>query len=322
MALRKPAVNTESTPVDTAEVKTAVDPVNTSAAEVATDTKAVEEKPDTSAADEALKLKQEATARAAQDEKAAAAQEALAKEEVKQEAPAKEDKHADVVPEEKAVAVAAPEADKAVTVSEARGGMFQAFKEELAAEGFEDMEVTGMSFERVRLHEGTFKIGGDDAELGKEFKCQILSSRAIYVVRQSSEQDAEMFYSYDPAGKLKTDGTSAEETLAEWRADGYGVEGSPLEIKPYREVMATLKGRDDEYDEMVVSLSIPPASVDRIAGVAFTAKQKFKALPSGVITECKVGKLVGEGTKAFRPWIFKVTQTVEQFDAAQAAADA
>lgn len=224
----------------------------------------------------------------------------------------------EVKPEIRSTEVSTNQGETRVAVAGVGGGVMAEFKADLAKEGFEGMEVTGMSFERIRLHEGKFKIGMDDSDLGLEFNCQILSTREIYVVRQSTDQEAEMYYSYDPAGKVKADGTSAEETLAEWRVDGYGVEGHPLEIKKYMEVMAILKGRDDEYDEMVVSLSIPPASLDRIAGVAFTAKQKFKALPSGVITNCKVGKEVGEGKKKFRPWIFKVTHSLEQFEAAQA----
>lgn len=228
----------------------------------------------------------------------------------------------DVQPETKPVAstaVATQQANTSVVASQQ--SVMQQFTQELADSGFEGMEVTGLSFERIRLHEGKFKIGQEDSELGLSFKCQILRTRPIYVVRQDSSQDAEMFYSYDPAGQLKTDGTSAEDILADWRGDGFGIEGSPLEIKEYREVMATLKGRDDEYDEMVVSLSVPPASVDRLAGVAFTAKQKYRCLPDGVITECKVGKEVGEGSKKFRPWIFKVLETVAAFEAREEAAE-
>lgn len=312
MALRKAAV-VDAPKSEATETTTQVDK------EVKTEVvKEVEAKASDVVKDDAP-LQGESTAQGEQAEAAAEVTSAVTTEEVKEDTLALKD---EIKPEQRSVAVASAGTTVAAPASEQRKGVMQEFKEELAAEGFEDLEVTGMSFERVRLHEGTFKIGQDDAELGKEFKCQILSTRAIYVVRQDSSQDAEMFYSYDPAGQLKTDGSSAEETLAEWRSDGYGVEGSPLEIKPYREVMATLKGRDDEYDEMVVSLSIPPASVDRIAGVAFTAKQKFKRLPSGVITECKVGKLIGEGTKAFRPWVFKVTQTIEQYEAAVEAAEA
>lgn len=197
-------------------------------------------------------------------------------------------------------AVAAPGAAPGVI-----GGAMAKFKDEMAAEGFEGMNLTGMSFDRVKLHEGQFLLGSEETKLGELIHVQIMSSREIYVVRQYSGNGAEMFYSYDKAGKLKTDGSSAQEVLDEWLEDGYGTPESPLEIKTYIEAMAVLVNRTDDYDQHMVSLSIPPASKDRLAGAFAVGRQRLQAGPTQLVIECKVGAKVGSGEEAFRPWIFK-----------------
>lgn len=194
----------------------------------------------------------------------------------------------------------------------AAGSAMAAFENDMAAQGFEGMQLTGMSFDRVKLHEAQFLLGSEEVKLGEAIKVQIMSTRKIYVVRQFSGNGAEMFYSYDPAGKFKTDGSSAEETLAEWREDGYGTPEAPLEIKTYIEGMAMLVGREDEYEQHMISLSIPPASRDRLAGAFAVGRQRFKCTdPANLIIECKVGAKVGSGEEAFRPWIFKAVGLAE-----------
>lgn len=213
--------------------------------------------------------------------------------------------------ESKAVAVKA-ESTVVTAAPGAAGSAMAAFENEMAAQGFEGMQLTGMSFDRVKLHEAQFLLGSEDTQLGTAIKVQIMSTRKIYVVRQFSGNGAEMFYSYDPAGKFKTDGSSAEETLAEWREDGYGTPEAPLEIKTYIEGMAMLVGRDDEYEQHMISLSIPPASRDRLAGAFAVGRQRFKCTdPANLIIECKVGAKVGSGEEAFRPWIFKAVGLAE-----------
>lgn len=213
--------------------------------------------------------------------------------------------------ESKEVAVKA-ESTVVTAAPGAAGSAMAAFENEMAAQGFEGMQLTGMSFDRVKLHEAQFLLGSEDTQLGTAIKVQIMSTRKIYVVRQFSGNGAEMFYSYDPAGKFKTDGSSAEETLAEWREDGYGTPEAPLEIKTYIEGMAMLVGREDEYEQHMISLSIPPASRDRLAGAFAVGRQRFKCTdPANLIIECKVGAKVGSGEEAFRPWIFKAVGLAE-----------
>lgn len=211
-----------------------------------------------------------------------------------------------------AVAAVAEPAAKAVSVTEQRTNAMAQFTQQQAEMGFEGLELSGMSFDRIKLHEGQFKLGSDETELGTEFSCVVHSTRKIFVVRQSDDNDAESFYSYDPQGKTFTDGNSAQEKLEDWLDDGYGTEENPLDIREYLEAMATLVNRDDEHDGTMVMLSIPPASKARLAGVAAQAYTRFKgATLSDVVTQCSVGKKIGEGQKAFRPWVFKATGRYE-----------
>lgn len=211
-----------------------------------------------------------------------------------------------------AVAVAEPAEQKAVSVTEQRTNAMAQFSADQAAAGFEGLDLTGMSFDRIKMHEGKFLLGSEEAELGTEFDCVIHNTRRLYVVRQSTDQDAESYYSYDATGATFTDGSCAAEKLQDWADEGYGGEESPLDIKEYLEAMATLVNRDDEYDQQMVMLSIPPASKARLAGAAAQAYTKMRgARLDQVVTQCQVGKKVGEGTKAFRPWVFKITGRYE-----------
>lgn len=200
----------------------------------------------------------------------------------------------------------------AVSVTEKRANAMAEFTKQQADMGFEGLELSGMSFDRIKLHEGQFKLGSEETELGTDIQVVIHSTRKIFVVRQSEDNDAESFYSYDPQGKTFTDGSSAEEKLADWLDDGYGTQDAPLDIREYLEAMSTMVNRDDEFEGTMVMLSIPPASKARMAGVAAQAYTRFKgATLDQVVVQCSVGKKIGEGQKAFRPWVFKVVGRYE-----------
>lgn len=177
------------------------------------------------------------------------------------------------------------------------------FEHSMAESGFEGLTLGGLSFEQIRLPgEGQFLIGQDDEELGQEFDCVIQGTRSRYVVRQSDDQDAEMFYSYDPEGKVNAEGVDMSETLQEWADDGYE---KPV-IKRYIEATAVMvNAADPDREGMMVILSIPPASVQKFAG--FIAQQQFmkKQQPSEFITRCVVGKKVKKDKNSFFPWAFK-----------------
>lgn len=177
------------------------------------------------------------------------------------------------------------------------------FQDSMAEAGFEGLQLGGLSFEQIRLPaEGQFLIGQDDEELGQEFDCVIQGSRARYVVRQSDDQDAEMFYSYDPKGLVNAEGADMADTLQEWADDGYE---KPV-IKKYLEVTAVMvNATDPDREGMMVNLSIAPASVQKFSG--FIAQQQFmkKQQPNEFITRCIVGKKVKKDKTSFFPWAFK-----------------
>lgn len=300
MALRKPTVNAEP------QVE-----VQAEAAPVAEAKAAATTQPEAEAVQGVLvEDEQQADVQVLDAEAGLSAEEAevveqLAAEPVEQDEPKEPSKPAtDLVMQQTTTAVAAAPTERQ------RGAMSGYVSNELAAQGFEDLELTGFSFDRIKLHEGKFKLGTEEFDLGEEFDCIIHSTRAIYVVRQSTDEDAEVYYSYDPKGLTLSDGTPADDLLAEWRDEGYATEDNPVDVKKYLEVMVTLTNRDDEYNDSMASLSVPPASRDRLAGAAAMAKQKFGCSPDGVITRCKVGKKTGEGKKAFRPWVFQAVSKI------------
>ena len=120
-----------------------------------------------------------------------------------------------------AVAVAEPAEQKAVSVTEQRTNAMAQFSADQAAAGFEGLDLTGMSFDRIKMHEGKFLLGSEEAELGTEFDCVIHSTRRLYVVRQSTDQDAESYYSYDAAGATFTDGSCAADKRQDLAEEGY-----------------------------------------------------------------------------------------------------
>lgn len=192
--------------------------------------------------------------------------------------------------------------------TEMRAVTARQFAEQQAAAGFEGLELGTFSFDRVKLSEGKFLLGNDEEELGESFNFIPLSTRALYTVSQSSDEDSKMFYSYDPKGLTLADGSSAEETLNEWKEEGYGTDEDPLVIKQYIEVMAELIDREDGHDGSMVSLSIPPASRQRFGGMGFQAMRKYNCQLDGVVVTASVGAKAGEGKKSFRPWNFKLNR--------------
>lgn len=224
-----------------------------------------------------------------------------------------EAKTEEVIVEKTEVAVQEQNAEVAVAKpnnTELRQATTSQFLSAQADAGFEGLDIGAFSFERVKLDEGQFLMGADDIELGTAFNFVALSTRSLYIIRQNSTQDAEMYYSYCPKGSTKADGSSAEETLNEWKEDGYGDADNPLDIKKYLEVMAELTDRDDEYEGMMVSLSIPPSSLQRFGGMAFQASRKFGRTLDQVVIKATVGAKAGEGSKSFRPWNFKIDRSV------------
>lgn len=299
MALKRAAAPTETNEANTAEVvKETVKEVETQAA--------AEVKPDATndVKDDAPlngELVDDVNANADANADAAPAKEAEA-----EPVAAKPEAKPEVKPEEvkaKEVAVK-PESTGVVTNAERRATASEQFTENMAAQGYEGLQITGMSFDRLKLHEAKFQLGSEETSLGEQIDLVVLSTRNIYVVRQFAGEGAEMFYSYHKDGSKFTDETSAQETLDKWLDEGYGTPDEPLDIKEYIEAMSQLKNRDDEYNDHMVSLSIPPASKARLSGAMVVGLRKFQCDPADLVIRCSVGKKVGTGDKAFRPWNF------------------
>lgn len=196
------------------------------------------------------------------------------------------------------------ESTAVATNAERHANASEQFTKSMAEQGYEGLAITGMSFDRLKLHEAKFQLGSEEVSLGEQLDLVVLSTRCIYVVRQYAGEGAEMFYSYDKHGLTLSDGTSAQDTLDKWKDEGYGTDDEPLDIKEYIEAMSQLKNREDEYLDHMVSLSIPPASKARLAGAMAVGLRKFKCDPADLVIRCSVGKKVGTGDKAFRPWNF------------------
>lgn len=191
---------------------------------------------------------------------------------------------------------------KAVAPSSSVASGLAAHLTQMEEEGFADLEVNAMSFDRVKLHEGSFKAGDNDFDLGKNIKFKPLAIKAVYLFSQSDDDDAETFYSYCPNGSTLTDGTSSEETLAEWKADGF----EPVS-RAYQEVLAELVDRDDDWDGEIVSLSIPPASRSRFGGVtAISSKRNNCSIGDLIISATPSEMLKSRGGASYRRWVFKL----------------
>jgi hypothetical protein len=311
MALKRAAAPTETAQTNTAQTNTAAEAVKETVETVETVEANVAAEQPMEAAVEKEVVQSEGSAQVQEAEaepvaQATAAAEVVEPEAVKAAVEPEAVKAAEVQPEQVAAQQVAVKAESTavVTNTERQASAAKQFTEDMASQGFEGLNITGMSFDRIKLDEGKFLLGSEEIPLGEEIEVNILSTRNIYIVRQFAGEGAELFYSYDKHGKTLSDGTSAQEILDEWLGDGYGTPDEPLDIKEYIEAMAQLKNREDEYDEHMVSLSIPPASKDRLAGAIAVGVRKNACAPGELIIKAKVGAKVGKGEKAFRPWTF------------------
>lgn len=202
-----------------------------------------------------------------------------------------------------------------VAVAEARPpvqrseGNVAEFKNDLAEQGLEGLELDGFSFPTIMLpSEGFFKLKDDeDSNLGTSVNVQVMGTRPRFVVKVNDDDDAEFFMSYDPKGHTKTDGTSAEAELAQWAADSGEDNYRPV-VKKYLDVTVTVL--DGELEGEMAMLQVPGTSGSRLTGVFLKMKMRGIAYGDGVIT-AKVGKKVKKGSSAFYPWAFSLN---DKFD--------
>lgn len=198
------------------------------------------------------------------------------------------------------------EVSTAVDTSADKGQGAKQFLEHQAEQGFEGLELGAFSFDRLVLNNGVFQLGQEKEDIGRSVNFVVMSSRAQYIVSRTDDQDDDnVFYSYAADGSTKSDGSSAQEILDEWKEDGYD---KPI-IKKYLEVMAEIVD-DPEREGDIVSISLPPTSQQRFGGVVFQAARRFRANPGGVVITAEVGKTVGVGKRSYNPWIFKIARAL------------
>lgn len=208
-------------------------------------------------------------------------------------------------------------ATQQVTQVSALAGNAALAAQALAEAGFEGMELDSFSFTTICLsNEGFFCIlDQEDSDLGKELVFRPESSKPCYVVSADDSDYAESFHSYDPEGRVKQDGTSAEATIAQWRADsGEGDDYRP-QIKRYLDVVATIVDGDMEKEDMAcmvednetVMLSIAPDSVTK-----FWGKFKLGAHKYGIgnfLLRASVGqKARSKNGSSFYLWTFDLVK--------------
>lgn len=193
-----------------------------------------------------------------------------------------------------------------VSTSADKGQGAKQFLEYQAEQGFEGLELGAFSFDRLILNNGVFQLGQEKEDIGRSVNFVVMSSRAQYIVSRTDDQDDDnVFYSYAADGSTKSDGSSAQETLDEWKEDGYD---KPV-IKKYLEVMAEIVD-DPEREGTMVSISLPPTAQQRFGGVVFQAARRFRANPDGVVITAEVGKTVVVGKKSYNPWSFKISRAL------------
>ncbi len=193
-----------------------------------------------------------------------------------------------------------------VSTSVDKGQGAKKFLEHQAEQGFEGLELGAFSFDRLILNNGVFQLGQEKEDIGRSVNFVVMSSRAQYIVSRTDDQDDDnVFYSYAADGSTKSDGSSAQETLDEWKEDGYD---KPV-IKKYLEVMAEIVD-DPEREGTMVSISLPPTAQQRFGGVVFQAARRFRANPDGVVITAEVGKTVVVGKKSYNPWSFKIARAL------------
>lgn len=154
----------------------------------------------------------------------------------------------------------------------------------------------------LKLDKTTFMVGDKDA--GPEVFGVISGLREKYLYREAGKQQTEnLFYSYDH--QTHGTGKSVQATLKEWAAKGI-----KYEVKTYMEggFLRVVKADNGNWKrEKLCMLSIPPASIARLAGYRdeLAMFHDGKTLAQ-VVTRCYAGENIKlDGGINFRPWEFE-----------------
>lgn len=157
-------------------------------------------------------------------------------------------------------------------------------------QGVEDKVGYG-SFPQIKLDKDKFIINDDEVD---GFDFEPISSRPRWIHKANKET---FVFSYD--NHTATNGQLLSAVYADWKAAGYP---SP-EKREYQEVLGIIKS-GDHTDEMVI-LSVPPASVPRLAGVMARLRVTEGLTLDQVILRIEKGaKITTKAKDTFYPWKF------------------
>jgi hypothetical protein len=169
--------------------------------------------------------------------------------------------------------------------------------------GSMDNKLAFGAFPQVKLDKDKFVVGEEGEIDAFDFKPLGSQSRWIY------KRDAdEFFFTYDNV--TATDGRPVQDILNDWKA-----EGTPLkERREYQEVYGYIM--DGEFAERMVVLSIPPASVPRLAGLrAELQAMKNLDLDQVIIHIEKGSKIKTKAGQTFYPWKFSFKSLASEYAA-------
>lgn len=174
---------------------------------------------------------------------------------------------------------------------------------ELAESGFEGLEINFTSFDTVTLEKSAFATASQK-KIKEDFEVQIQKTRNKFLITSlhPADDNREAIYSYN-----KHADTEEPEVMARIKAwkdeDGVG-----YAVKTYIEAIVIME--DDkatgELNGEMMLLQIPPASIGKLSGHIVQQRLKGNGEPNNYTTVVSVGPKVGDGQKAFYPWVFSI----------------
>ncbi len=207
------------------------------------------------------------------------------------------------------VAEAAPVSDNAVVEHQAPNAPAVAPERtrdvvnQLADEGFEGLEINFTSFEVIILEKSAFATAsGKKVKEDFEVTLQKTRSKFLFASLHADSDKVEAIYSYNEHADVEDPEVMAK--IKAWKdQDQVG-----YTKKRYIEALAIMlddKATGELNGEMVL-LQIPPASIGKISGHIVQGRMKGFHAPSDYTTIVGVGPKIGEGQKAFYPWVFSI----------------
>lgn len=165
------------------------------------------------------------------------------------------------------------------------------------AASFDDLDgqIGYGSFPMVKLEAGEFVC---ETKTLKEFACIMKSMRKKFLFKCDKDHTA---YSYDRVHRQ--DGTPLREVFADWVSQGLLGRGQIPAQTEYAEVAALIT--DGFTPGRMVILSVPPASVRRLAGYKAETRVSAGLSLNEAVTFVRVGpKVTTKNKEIFFPWDF------------------